>query len=466
MPVGDLAAYFRIAEELELREIINGCCPKAGAEPGIPILALAFNQLAHRYSTARVGDWFDSTPMPGWFETDLKLSQDILLGALDSLCRRENGGVAHYGWKVQREIVEAWKRTYGEDSRRLYYDVTRLRYHGDRCGLAERGRNSDSGEREVGVSLVTSQDSCFPVLCRPIPGARSDSLTVKDIVNSLWSWGIKRTTLIMDRGMVGTPNLGFAVEKGYDLLIGCPETSVDTLEAMGCWSDEEMMKPENVFKRKEKTYLYMKGHNGELLGVSGKFVTVLDPLTLAEERSERDWMMKELGSPQTGAERRGELLKELGVSGFGSPETSDMGRLHTLELLKRRDGRFLLFSTRKRISEADAFKWYFQKDEIEKAFRSLNNEAKMIPLRHRIEERIEAYLTVNFIAYLLLAVLQYKLRKKGCTRGLSDVMYEAGRITQIDFLSKGRKRSTLVQPTHSQQGLMRLLGISGMLPKT
>jgi len=192
----------------------------------------------------------------------------------------------------------------------------------------------------------------------------------------------------------------------------------------------------------------------------------LDPITLAGERSERDWMVKELSSSDTSAERRKELLKQLGVSGFGSADTSDMGRLHTLELLKRRDGRFMLFSTRKGINEADAFRWYFQKDEIEKAFRSLNNEAKMIPLRHRIDERIEAYLTVNFIAYLLLAVLQHKLRKKGCTRGLSDVMYEAGKITQIDFLSGGKKRSTLVQPTHSQQELMRLLGISGMLPKT
>jgi len=59
----------------------------------------------------------------------------------------------------------------------------------------------------------------------------------------------------------------------------------------------------------------------------------------------------------------------------------------------------------------------------------------IIPLRYRDPERIEAYLTVNFIACLLLAAVQRKLRLKKDKRGISEVMYEARKINQIDFVS-------------------------------
>lgn len=474
MPVGDIAAYFRIATDLELRGIIDKYCPKSGPEPGIPILVLAFNQLIHRYSLSRVGDWFENTLLPRWFGTDLRITKDVLLGALDSLCRVENGEVVHYGWKVQREIVNQWKGHYGLDNRRLYYDVTRLQYYGTTCPLAEKGRKSKGDEKEIGVALVTSQKNCFPVLCRPIPGAKHDNITVKDIVNALLSWGIKGSMLIMDRGLVSTPNLKYAVDKRYSLLIGCPGTSIDALREMSRWSDKDIMKPENIFEWTDKKFAYLKSSTeGKILGVEGKSIVILDPVKLTEERTARDWMLKELNSPSTSKKRKKELRKKLGKEenrfrDFGEsfqPEHS-MARFYRPELVKRRDGRFLLFSTKKTISEIDAFRWYFQKDEIEKAFRSLNQSANLIPVRYRDPERIEAYLTVNFIAYLLLAVIQRKLRQKKDKRGISQLMYEARKITQIDFVSKGKKQSTLVQPTHQQQKLIDLLEIRNLLPKT
>jgi len=469
-PVGELAAYFRIANDLELRGIINKCCPKSGPEPGISILVLAFNQLINRYSLSRVGDWFRDSPLPKWFETDLEITKDVLLGALDSLCRVEKGKVSHYGWKVQQEIVNQWKSHYGMDDQRLYYDVTRLRYYGTTCTLAEKGRKSRGDEKEIGVALVTSQKNCFPVLCRPIPGAKHDSITVRDVITALWSWGIRDAMLIMDRGMVSTLNLKYAVKKGYNLLLGGSETSIDVLREMSRWSDEELMGPENIFEWGEKKFVYLKGSKGQMLGTEGKSIIVLDPIRLAEERTARDWMLKELESPSTSEKRKEELRKSLerGLShdlGDLQPEDS-MARLHRYDQVKRRDGRFLLFSTKKSIGEADAFRWYFQKDEIEKAFRSLNNEVNLIPVRYRIPERIEAYLTVNFIAYLLLAVAQHKLRLKKDKRSVSKVMYEARKITQIEFISKGKMRSTLIQPTHLQQKVIDLLEIKDLLPKT
>jgi len=469
MPVGDIATYFRIAADLELREIINNHCPKSGPEPGIPILILAFNQLTNRHNLSRVGDWVENTPLLKWFETDLKITKDMLLGALDSLCKVENSEIVHYGWKAQEEIMKQWKNYYGVDNKRLYYDITKLRYYGTKCSLAEKGRKyKETNEREIGVALVTSQKNCFPVLCRPIPGAKQDIITVKDVVNGLWNWGIKGAMLIMDRGMVSTENLKYTVkEKKYDLLLGCPEKSIDVLQELSRWDDNELMTPENVFERKENKFVYLKGSEGKMLGCEGRYITVLDPLRQAKERTERNWMLKEFNSPNTSEKRKKELRRRLGWRSFThGPGNSDMGRLHQEELVKKRDGRFLLFSTKKTINEVDAFRWYFQKDEIEKAFRSLKNEVNIVPIRYRDPHRIEAYLTVNFIAYLLIAALQYKLTSKKDKRSISKILYEAKKITQIGFVSKGKKRSTLVETTDFQQNLINLLEIRDLLPET
>ncbi len=469
MSVGNIAAFFRIADDLELREIINGCCPKSGSEPGIPLLILALNQLVNRHSLDRVGDWVENSPLPEWFGMETSVTKDILLGALDSLCKVENGNVVHYGWKLQEEIMKQWKNIYGADSKRLYYDITKLRYYGKTCSFAEKGRTyKNTNEREIGVALVTSQNDCFPVLCRPLPGATHDNITVKNTVNALWNWGIKDTMLIMDRGMISTPNLHYTVkEKKYDLLLGCPETSIDVLEMLGRHSDAEIMEPENIFERTEKKYVYLKSAKGEMLGIKGKYIIVLDPIRQAEERVARNWILKELQSPNTTEKRTKELRAKLGLKSYKKgPENSSMGSLHTEEIVKKRDGRFLLFSTQKDISEVDAFCWYFQKDEIEKAFRSLKNEVNIIPVRYKDPLRIEAYLTVNFIAYLLLAVIKNKLKSNNDQKSTSKVLYEAKKITQIVFTSKGKKQTTLVQPTHEQQKIIRLLEIQDLLPKT
>jgi hypothetical protein len=468
MIVGDLAAYFKVATELGLVDIINRCCPKNGDEPGIPILILVFNQLIGRIPLHKLSEWVDNTPLSTWFGIELHLTKDIFLSALDSLCRAENGEILHYGWAVQKEVVKRWRALYHQDHKRLYYDVSKLIYYGTHCALAEKGRKYDDGKREIGVALVTSQGCGFPVLCRPIHGAKSDTITAREIVGNLTNWEIRKATIIMDRVMANAPNLKYIRAKGYHVLVGCSETSIDVLMEIGRWSDESLMLPQNIYTRGKKQYLYLKGWEGTLFGYHGKFVVILDPMRQAEERMNRDWIQKELHLTISKKQRK-KLEDYLKVKyhdyGDGQPEHS-MAVMHREDAIRRRAGRFLLFSTNKRCLDEEMFRWYFQKDEIEKAFRTLNNNLSLLPVKYQNPNRIEAYLTVNFLAYLIWSVIRYELRKKGEKMSVYEVIEEAKKIVQIRFLSRGKKINTLLQLTLAQWELINILGIKHLLPET
>ena len=54
---------------------------------------------------------------------------------------------------------------------------------------------------------------------------------------------------------------------------------------------------------------------------------------------------------------------------------------------------------------------YFDKDLIEKAFRSLKGVIKLRPAQNWLHNRVIAHVLICFLAYLLLSLLKYRLRK-------------------------------------------------------
>jgi len=57
-------------------------------------------------------------------------------------------------------------------------------------------------------------------------------------------------------------------------------------------------------------------------------------------------------------------------------------------------------------------RFYFNKDIVEKAFRSLKGITQLRPVRHWLAERVHAHVFLCYLAYLLLSLLQYRLRDR------------------------------------------------------
>ena len=104
------------------------------------------------------------------------------------------------------------------------------------------------------------------------------------------------------------------------------------------------------------------------------------------------------------------------------------------------DGRFLMFCTDQRISAKNVFTIYFQRDEIEKAFKSLKGELSLGPIRYQRPERIDAYLTIVFLAYLLRTIVKFRLKKAGIDMSVDQAVDELKNLTLVEFSYKGRVR--------------------------
>jgi transposase len=73
------------------------------------------------------------------------------------------------------------------------------------------------------------------------------------------------------------------------------------------------------------------------------------------------------------------------------------------------DGYSCIFLTTE-ISKEDLVHYYFEKDVVEKAFRTIKGITRLQPIRHWLYNRVKAHVFICYLSYLLLSILQYRLR--------------------------------------------------------
>ena len=107
--------------------------------------------------------------------------------------------------------------------------------------------------------------------------------------------------------------------------------------------------------------------------------------------------------------------------------------------------------------------FYFQRDEIEKAFKILKGELSLGPIRYQRPERIYAYLTIVFLAYLLRTIVKFRLKKAGIDMSVDQAVDELKNLTLVEFSYKGRRRWKLSRATKKQLLLMKATGADKIL---
>lgn len=461
IPVGKLALYYAAAQYIDLGDAMEKYCPSQS----FPVLALVMNQACNRLSLEKAAVWVNNTPLAEWEGSEQHaLTRIYLDNALNTLCFVKNGIKSDVGLAIQRTMAERCQKLDSKRRNHLFYDVTKITYFGDKCSYSEKGYNSSHrGKWTIGVGFVISGGNGFPVRCGAIPGSKNDTLTMEDLLVALKAWGYRSIPMIVDRGMVSTQNIKIARKEGFHIIGCCPETSNEVASALSYWNDEDISKWENAVKRYSEGMVYVKGWKGALYGQSGSITVVLDPARKAMEKANRDMMIKEL-SETTDKMRVNELkgvlssviVKQRGRRGF----RVDDNLVQQEEFI---DGRFLMFCTDQRISAKNVFTIYFQRDEIEKAFRILKGELSLGPIRYQRPERIDAYLTIVFLAYLLRTIVKFRLKKAGIDMSVDQAVDELKNLTLVEFSYKGRMRWKLSRATKKQLLLMKATGADKIL---
>lgn len=464
-PVGPLAIFYAMARDLDMVTHIEETIG-VDHEEAVNILCLVLNQIGQRRPLSALPDWVARSPIPGWEGIDAaRLSRDSFESALRRLCHANlNGGYDDLGMQLQQVMTGVWRGQTREPAQ-FYYDITRQVYYGNECDYAEPGYFPGGTKRQViGFGMVTSRRRQHPVLCRAIRGSRSDTLTVQDIVHQLKAWGFKHLTLIVDRGMISQENVEFIVQSGFDVVGIVPETNKEAWDYLVRWPNPTVEQPNYIVERASGGKVYARTWSAPIFGRKKmRLALALDPLRASHERLERDALLHAV-EHATDPRRLRELRAELGPLAVSGPGRRGF-TIDTAAVAEDRlgDGRFLMFSTNMSLSAEQMFKIYFQRDEIEKTFRTVKGELSLGPVRYRRRDRIDGYTTVIYLAYLLWSRAQERLSTKYPALTVSKALSLVEDVHLVRFATGKQISEWVTRRTKEQDRILNLVGASRFL---
>jgi transposase len=428
---GPLLVLNHLAEEIQLAEQLGPYSQE--------ILSMVY---------AHCVDYRSLNHMPGWFErTDLNfllrlegLTEKRLLSALDSLERLDADD-----W--QRRLFERVCRRYRVQPTGVIYDVTNTYLYGRRCALAKFGHDKEEvkGRPLIQVALAVTQHEGFPLFHKVFDGNIADARTLQDLVSLFGRYELEHGLFIYDRGIISGRNLLDIKRLHWDTLCGVP------------------------LNPKIKTFWRPWANPGQLLHLSNRqcmgrtvFYTLVRPYRLDQVKGHLALCLNERLQLDLRESRRDEVLYARELLRQGKAIKAGLEcyfdargrlRLAALSHAEEFDGYSCLFCTRA-LPASTMLSLYFSKDLVEKAFRSLKGVTQLRPIRHWLAERVRAHVFLCYLAYLLLSLLEYRLRQTEFTA--ESALVELETLYKV-YLRDSRHRfhlSRVVALTKNQERIL------------
>ncbi len=327
------------------------------------------------------------------------LTEERLLNALDSLETQD-------AVELQKAIFESVLSHYELNPKGIIYDVTNTYLYGKKCPFGRLGKDKEGvkGRPLIQIGLGVTQEEGVPVFHKTFHGNIHDSRTLQDLLTPLRAFGLRGGLMIFDRGISSKKNQRDINELHCKVLCGLPIDAGLKGVLRTLASDEKFLAFKNRVKL-NNTIFYVKTVPHCIAGIQGKLAFCFNE---RKQRKLKETRYDEIEQAQL-------LLKEgkpikAGLSQFFGKD----GRLllHRARAAEEFDGYSAIFTTAS-CSKDKMVKMYFDKDLVEKAFQSLKGIVKLRPIRHWLYNRVIAHVFICYLSYLLLSLLQIKLRKTG-----------------------------------------------------
>ena len=458
-PVGPLAVFHAASTQLHLCERIEKVLD-VRKETALALVCMTLNQATARVPVYRLENWVKVSPLPKWenFKAESLTSQKFE-EALAALCHLTPEKTwENRGFLLQKELTKAWRGSSREPAG-AYYNITKQQYYGGRCPYAQLGHSELGTTNVVGFGMVVSKEHHHPILCQALPGGQNDSLSVATTLEMLQDYGLKRLTLVMDRGMTAKENVRKAVDAGYDVVGSVRGWNKETVAYASRLQGEELERQEHVVGTSHGGSVYSQAFTAPLMGFPKMRIAVVENIfRKADDRQARDLLLQELEGPVP-KKRLKEIRAELGDVVAAS--TGRRGFSVDQEAVKREralDGRFLLFSTDLSLDGQEMYKTYFAKDAIEKVFRTSKGELSLGPVRYRRKDRLDAYATVIYMSYLLWSWAERRLQEKYPGKRLSEVLLSLENFSWVRFGAGNSVKEWTTRPTMEQGKILSAVG--------
>lgn len=429
---GSLLILDAVAKQINLSKLLG--------EYGDYLLSLAYGHCIAPNSVKKLTKWFERTDIHSLLS--LKgVTYKKLLEALDSV---EGGN----GVFRQYKIFKAVKQQFKLKPDGYFYDVTNAYFYGVKCPIAKKKKKPKSkNQLQIQIGLAVTKDEGIPIFHKVFEGNIFDARTLPDILIALREHNVENAFLIWDRGVSSKLNISEAREAGFQVLCGLARKGDVKKVAKRIVSEEDLSSMKHRVRLKSTTF-YAKKLRYKYQGINGYLVVCLNEKQKQELKERRYDKI---------AEAQKLLLQKKGIR----PEIKKYlrGKYLNHAAIKEAetfDGISAIFCT-KNLSQEEIIHAYFEKDRIEKAFRTMKGLLEMDKIRFWLTGRVKAHIFVCYLSYLLLSLLDYKLRPINVDFANALELMESMYKIFITDPKTGNKFTKTVMLTKQQEKILKTI---------
>lgn len=428
---GPLLVLDYIAKTIKLPELLG--------EYGKEILSMVYAHCLDYKSINQMEHWFERNDLALLLPLE-NVTERRLLNALDSL---ENMDLQKVQWQVFQQTV----KTYQIPVSSIIYDVTNTYLYGKHCPLAKMGHDKEGvkGRPLVQVGLAVTKNYGIPLCHKVLDGNIHDTKMFQDFITDLQHFRVPRGIVVYDRGIVSAKNIHEVQSLQWDTLCGLPIKGQLVQTVRSVIEGNQFIHINNRI-RLRKNIFYVETVPYSIGDVTGTLAICFNEQHRRELRESRyDEILNAQKLIQQGKSIKNGLEKY-----FSKSDINDQ----VVKAAEEFDGYSCIFSTQE-MSKEEIVKIYFDKDLIEKAFRTIKGITRLQPIRHWLYNRVVAHVFICYVAYLLLSLLEHSLRKIEITAEEAlrelDSMYNVYlRDTKKDFrvsriVTLSKKQETILK---------------------
>jgi len=364
-------------------EIIDHLANELGLKQHLPpqTLVLIYSQILERPSINKMEQWLNQTDILEILKLE-NITTTQLYHALEQLQDLDFS-------KIEKTIADTF--TNHETKHGLIIDVTDTYFEGKNIDEKPRRGKEGKVKKLVQVALAVSEKWGFPIFHQTFEGNISGRRLYREMLATLA--GLGYSGVVVDRGMYTIRNIQDTTALGIELICGVVREK--NLDPLICSIDKVSLyrKENRVVLKNVDVYLTSLSYLG------GRLIVVYNPFAEVVKR------------------------KRLYDEGGGEAEGEFLG--------------FSLIYHNTSFEDAWVVRKYFEKDVVERAFKSMKGVLALRPVRVWLRSHVLAHIKVCYAAYAIVSLLGFKISKLSLSAvDALDLLKTGYRVKLLDTKSK------------------------------
>lgn len=303
----------------------------------------------------------------------------------------------------------------------VFYDVTTIYFQIDeedeirKRGFSKEGKHQNP---QIVLGLLVGAEG-YPLAYEVHEGNKFEGHTMLPIVDTFKDkYNIDKLIVVADSGLLSSANIKELLNKGYEFILGARIKNESELIKKQILSLNLADKTSEVIQKEDGTKL--------IVGYT-------------EKRAKKDKHNRERGLMRLEQKIQSGKLTKSSINNRGYNKYLKLEGKVNISIDHDKftqdaawDG-LKGYLTNTELSKQEIISNYSQLWKIEKAFRVSKHDLKIRPIYHRLQKRIEAHITINFIAYKVYKELERQLKQKQANISCSKAIEIAKSIYSIEI---------------------------------